>query len=305
MNVLVTGGNGMVGKNFQEYITKMGYNEFNFLFASRQEMDLTDKKNIEVIFKKMTPDVVIHLAADVGGVYYNNENNQDLYDINTIMNKNIMEAIKVFKVKYAILVLSTCIYPDNLTSASISKPLKEEEIMNGPPHSSNRGYALSKRQLYEWSKNPPDGSKYICLVPTNLYGKYDYFDNQAKAHVIPALIGKLKRDFPIVCGNLDSKRQYLHVTDFVKVMYEILQCFRNNKYQHLHDIYNIGPRDVTTLGELSDLIFGKDHYHNRFDNVAQLTRVASYDRFKEHFPDIFNNMVTLKDGISELMELYT
>lgn len=308
MRVLVTGSNGMVGKHLQEYVKSLFDHEFNFFFATRQDANLENIQEVQKLFELTCPDIVVHLAANVGGVYYNFSFNESIYDSNVKMNLNVFNTMEEIGVKYAVFILSTCVYPDIATRCSDFKPLLENNIFSGPPHPSNSGYALSKRLLYRHSiihNQKFKNSKYICLAPTNLYGEYDPgLQFPEKAHVIPALIGQLvKTQFPYkVKGNLESTRQYLYAKDLARFIYMLLERFQKSTCtcMDLYDLYNVtpSPGHKTTLKELADLIFGTDNYVNIKDNLAQHCRIASDSQLIEHFPKFVETLTPLSEGLS-------
>lgn len=136
--VLVTGGSGLVGKALEELKGK----DENWIFLNSKHGDLRDFNASRAIFEKYKPTYVIHLAAFVGGLFRNLKYKATFYQDNMKMNQNVVEHSVHFGVKKLISCLSTCIFPDNT-----SYPIDETMIHNGPPHTSNEGYAYAKRMI--------------------------------------------------------------------------------------------------------------------------------------------------------------
>lgn len=227
MKILVTGGSGMVGRYLQSISHEYPHLWF---FLSSRDYDLTDKSQVEACFQKYQPDFVIHLAANVGGIYKNIREQVNMFRSNLLMNQYVVDACHQHNIQRAIFCLSTCIFPENPPNGF---PLKEEDLNAGPPHPSNESYAYAKRMLYVQchNYNRQFNREYICLAPTNLYGKWDNFHLE-DSHVIPALIHKmwiaLKNGTPMeILGTGTAIRQFLYTGDFAKMICQIL--FSNSK----------------------------------------------------------------------------
>lgn len=234
MNVLVTGSSGLVGKSLQKIVnknSKYDYSKYTFHFITRKDCDLVNTDAVYEIFNKIKPQIVIHLASGVGGVYENMNNNYNLFLQNIRINTNIIDACYKHKIKTFISVLSTCIFPDK----NVKYPLTADQIHNGEPHFSNNGYAYSKRVLHIGSQFLKDnGCHVVNLIPTNLYGENDNYDIE-KAHVIPALIHKTKlaiknkTDLKIN-GSGNALRQFLYVDDLSNIIYSQLNTTISGDY---------------------------------------------------------------------------
>lgn len=219
--ILVTGGTGLVGKAIQS-ISK-NYN-YNFVFSSSVDYDLTDESKVNTLFTNERPDYVIHLAAYVGGLYKNMNQPVNMIEKNIKINTNIVEACHRFHVKKLIACLSTCIFPDRTLY-----PINETMLHDGPPHDSNASYAYAKRlldihcQAYRKQYNSP----FVCIIPTNIYGPYDNFSLE-DGHVIPALIHQCyiakQSDKPfIVRGTGSPLRQFILSTDLAMIIMKLIE----------------------------------------------------------------------------------
>ena len=229
MNVLVTGGTGLVGKALQ-YISE-NYN-YNFTFLSSKDCDLSDLIKTRDLFKIIKPDYVIHLAANVGGLYKNMNSKVTMLEDNLLINLNVLKCCHEFSVKKCISSLSTCIFPNE-----IKYPINENMLHLGPPHDSNDSYAYAKRMLEIHSKAYREqyGDNFICIIPTNIYGPHDNY-NLEDSHVIPGLIHKCylskinKTEF-IVRGTGKPLRQFIYSVDLAKLIIWTLE-----KYHELDNI---------------------------------------------------------------------
>ena len=207
--VLVTGGTGLVGMSLK-YITQND----NWFFISSKDCDLTNFGDTYKYFSNIKPTYVIHLAAHVGGLYKNMNYKVDMFEINNMINHNVLKCSYLLGVKKVVSCLSTCIFPDKT-----SYPINETMLHNGPPHTSNDAYAYSKRMLEVHSNayNQQYNTNFICVIPTNIYGPYDNYSLE-NAHVIPALIhkcylSKCKNEKFIIKGSGKPLRQFIYSED--------------------------------------------------------------------------------------------
>lgn len=224
MKILVTGGFGLVGHSLQKVVKEQD-SSHEFVFLNRGHGDLRNVTDVEDLFKRHSPDVVIHLASCVGGVYANMSKNYDYLVDNLRINTNIVDACNRFGVKRLISCLSTCIFPDK----GIVYPLTSDQLHGGLPHESNIGYAYSKRILHltgDLLAKSESGIQVINLTPTNLYGEYDNYNLQS-SHVIPGLIHKTyiaqKNSGDLtVFGTGRALRQFLYVDDLSRVILQFV-----------------------------------------------------------------------------------
>ena len=137
------------------------------------------------MFEKIKPNVVIHLAATVGGLFANMNDKVKFFENNIAINHNVIKSSYHVGVTRLVCVLSTCIYPDKVEKY----PIEELSLHEGPPHQSNEGYAYAKRMCEVQCRlyNEQYGTDFICVVPTSLYGPNDSY-SEATSHVVAALI---------------------------------------------------------------------------------------------------------------------
>lgn len=208
MKVLVTGGSGLVGNALRKI-------EPDWLYPPSSELNLLDTDQVTEYFDRVKPHMVVHLAAKVGGLYRNMNDNSGMFVDNLRMNTNVIVASERVGVKVFVGILSTCIFPNE-----IWYPLEEKQIHLGPPHASNEGYSYAKRMMEAHLRMT--NMITTCLIPTNLFGPHDNFDLE-QSHVIPALIHKCykakKYGHPfVVSGSGSALRQFLCSDDLAKII---------------------------------------------------------------------------------------
>jgi GDP-L-fucose synthase len=218
--ILVTGGNGFLG---QYVLAELSKNEcFNVHAPKRTSADFTSQAITNVVFSSYRPDIVIHLAAKVGGIGANQKYPGTFFRDNLLMGFNLIEASKNYKIEKFIHIGTVCSYPKYTPV-----PFKEQDLWNGFPEETNAPYGIAKKALgvmldayhKEFSLN------YDYLIPVNLYGPNDNFDPEF-SHVIPALIKKFMdavdndQDTVECWGTGMASREFLYVEDAAKAIVE-------------------------------------------------------------------------------------
>ncbi|KRZ96154.1 Alpha-N-acetylglucosaminidase [Trichinella sp. T8] len=229
--VLVTGASGLIGRAMQAVIAEAAKNfevNMNWIFVSSKDADLTDYVQTKRMFQVNKPTAVIHLAAKVGGLFCNLDNNLSFFRQNMMINDNVLRCAHEHNVKRVISCLSTCIFPDNTTY-----PLDENMIHLGPPHESNMGYAYAKRMLDMLSSlyNRQYGYCYTSIIPCNVFGPHDNFSLK-NGHSIPALIHKCylakENNTPLVVfGTGKPLRQYIYSLDLARLIIWALENYKD------------------------------------------------------------------------------
>lgn len=275
--LMITGANGMIGFALRSLLP----NTPNILCPPREALDLRNENKVYEYIRFFKPEYIIHLAAKVGGVKANSDYLADFYTDNIRINTNILQAAHDNGVKKVLSLLSTCIYPDDATY-----PLTEDQIHNGPPHSSNYAYAYAKRMLDIQSKAYRDqfGDNFITVVPNNLYGENDYFDLE-NSHVIPAMIRKiyeanLQGECPELWGDGTSLREFTYAKDLAEILLFVLEKYNDR------EPLNIGNTDEYSIKFIAKYIidvFGFDH-KIKWDiskPIGQLRKPSSNKKFTE------------------------
>ena len=286
MRVLVTGGTGLVGKNLQELCP-------SFHYLSSKDCDLLCYEDTRTVFEYMAPTHVIHLAAKVGGLYMNLEHNFEMLHDNLLINMNVMKICKELEIKNFIGCLSTCIFPDK-----VKYPITEEQLHEGEPHKSNEGYAYGKRMLDVFCRqmNKLSGYTYRCIIPTNIYGKYDNF-HLKHSHVIPGLVHKCylakKNGTPFkVMGTGKALRQFIYAGDLAKIIKYLVISY-NGKEMNI--ICSVSEEEEVSIKYIVEKIaeimkYKNIEYDPRYGD-GQYKKTVSNDKLKSIMPSLkFKNM---------------
>ncbi|RQR30798.1 MULTISPECIES: GDP-L-fucose synthase [unclassified Burkholderia] len=243
--IFVAGHRGMVGSAVVRDLEAKGYR--NVVTRSRSELDLTDQAAVEAFFRDGAIDVVVLAAAKVGGILANDTYPADFLYLNLMIEANVIHAAYRAGVERLAFLGSSCIYP-----RECPQPIKEAYLLTGPLEKTNEPYAIAKIagiKLCE-SYNRQYGTKYVSLMPTNLYGPNDNYDLKT-SHVLPALLRKAHeaklegRDSLQVWGTGRARREFLHVDDMADATVFILEKGIDS------GLYNVGCGADVTIEELA------------------------------------------------------
>jgi GDP-L-fucose synthase len=297
--VLVTGGNGFLGSHLVRHLKKL--NPKLLLTPSSKECDLRDLSQCKEIVKDI--DIIIHLAAVVGGIGYNQQIPGQMFYDNLIMGAQLMEEARKAKVEKFVAIGTICAYP-KFTPI----PFKEESLWNGYPEETNAPYGLAKKMLLVQSQayRQQYNLNSIYLLPVNLYGPADNF-NPKTSHVIPALIKKFvdakknKQKTVTVWGTGKPTREFLYVEDAAKAI--ILASENYNK----PDPVNIGSSFEISIRELAETIgevtgFNGEIVWDSSKPDGQPRRKLDTTKAKNEFG--FESTTTFKSGLKKTIEWY-
>ena len=182
--IYIAGHNGLVGSALVRALQQAGYK--NLVVKTRQELDLLNQSAVNAFFKRVKPSYVFLAAAKVGGIMANKAYPADFIYQNLVIETNLIQAAYQNRLKKLLFLGSSCIYP-----RLAPQPIKEEYLLTSALEPTNEAYAIAKiagLKLCQYY-NQQYGTKYIAVMPTNLYGPNDNFDLQS-SHVLPALIRK-------------------------------------------------------------------------------------------------------------------
>lgn len=244
LRILVTGSSGFVGTNLINRLNKA--KDLIVLPSNSKNMNLLKPDEIGYCLSTFKPDIIIHLAAKVGGIQANAAHPGLFIHDNLAMGINLIEAARLHKVRNFIMLGTVCSYP-KFTPV----PFKESDFWNGYPEETNAPYGIAKKALVEMlgAYRNQYGMNSICLIPSNMYGPYDHF-NEEVSHVIPALIKKIieAKNFGYpnikVWGDGTASREFLYVDDCVESIIRSLHFAG-------HTIVNIGTGIEVTIRELA------------------------------------------------------
>jgi GDP-L-fucose synthase len=246
--ILVTGGHGFLGRHVMTALEARGYR--NVIAFRSSEYDLIRTEAITRLLDEKRPDVIIHLAAVVGGIGANRENPGRFFYDNLKMGIELIEQARLRGVRKLVAVGTVCAYPKHTPV-----PFREDDLWNGYPEETNAPYGLAKKMLLVQSQAYREqyGFNSIYLLPVNLYGPGDSFD-PSKSHVIPALIKKCVdaiesgADSIDVWGTGSASREFLYVEDCARAI-----VLATERYDGAEPV-NIGAGTEVTIRDLMHLI---------------------------------------------------
>jgi len=247
-HITVTGGKGFLGSHLLKKLKDYGCRLI--IIADRPEYDLTDIADIRRMYEETKPRIVIHLAAKVGGIGFNQEKPAELFYDNLIMGTQLLHEAYLRNIEKFVALGTICAYP-KFTPV----PFKEEDIWNGYPEETNAPYGLAKKMMLVQSQayRRQYGFNSIFLLPVNLYGPGDNFDPRS-SHVIPALIKKCfdaidaYNDKIEVWGTGSATREFFYVEDAAEAI-----CMATDTYNKSEPV-NIGAGFEISIKELTELI---------------------------------------------------
>lgn len=246
--IYVAGHRGMVGSALVRRLQRAGYR--NIVARTREELDLLDQRSAYDFLRAEKPDYIFLAAARVGGIHANNTYRADFIYENLQVQNNIIHGALQAEIRDICFLGSSCIYPRDCP-----QPIKEEYLLTGPLEQTNEPYAIAKIagiKLCE-SMNRQYGTRFICVMPTNLYGPNDNYD-LVNSHVLPALIrkaheAKLRDDAEyVVWGTGTPRREFLFVDDMADACVFLMEKGISE------GTYNIGYGEDVTIRELAETV---------------------------------------------------
>jgi GDP-L-fucose synthase len=299
--VLVTGGGGFLGQHVVAKLNAAGCEKV--VAPSKSEYDLREREQIVRLLKSAKPDLVIHLAASVGGIGANRSHPGEFFYDNAIMGIELIEQARRLNVRKFVCLGTICAYPK-----FSPVPFREEDLWNGYPEETNAPYGLAKKMLLVQSQayRQEYGFNCIYLLPVNLYGPKDNFDPQT-SHVIPALIRKMleaktRGEREVTCwGTGTVSREFLYVEDAAEAI--LLAAERYDKPEPV----NVGSGHEITIRELAALLCKLTGFEgalvwDRTQPDGQPRRRLDVTRAEREFG--FRAKTSLADGLRQTIEWY-
>jgi len=245
--ILVTGGNGFLGRHLRARLLARGVPESAILAPSRQERDLLSADDCRAACEGR--DVVFHLAARVGGIAFNLREPARIFHENSVLNAQVLEAARLSGVARLVATGSVCAYP-KVTPI----PTREEHLYDGPPEESNFSYGLTKRILHAQvaAYRAQYGASWIYVLPANLYGPGDNFDPE-DSHVIPGLIRRFSEAANAGAASVSawgdglSTREFLYAADCAEAMVRAAELYDDAATLNLSADREVSVRDLAHL----------------------------------------------------------
>lgn len=298
--VVVTGGAGFLGSHVVKRLTAHGAQVF---VPRSKEFDLREKDAIHRLLDAAKPEVLIHLAAVVGGIGANQRNPGSFFYDNAVMGIQLMEMARRRNVSKFVAVGTICAYPKHTPV-----PFREEDLWNGYPEETNAPYGLAKKMMLVQAQAYRDqyGFNAIYLLPVNLYGPGDNFDLET-SHVIPALIRKCVEAVQrgneeiVLWGDGSATREFLFVDDAAAGI--VLSAEKYNSPEPV----NLGTGGEISIRDLAQTIARLTGFRGRlrWDTSkpnGQPRRCVSVDRARASFG--FNPSCTLEHGLAKTVSWY-
>lgn len=299
--VVVTGGAGFLGSYVVDKLKEQGCK--NVFIPRSKDYDLKQMHSVRKVYNDAKPDIVIHLAAVVGGIGANRKNPGKFFYDNAIMGLQMIEIGRQYGVEKFVCIGTICAYPK-----FASLPFRENDLWNGYPEETNAPYGLAKKMLLVQSQAYREQYDFnsIYLLPVNIYGPRDNFDLET-SHVIPALIrkcvdaGELGKSEIVVWGDGSPTREFLYVEDAAEGILLATELYNNTQPANLGSGYEISIRELVSKIALLSNFTGRIHWDTSKPN-GQPRRRLDLSRACTAFD--FKAKTSLTDGLTKTIDWY-
>ncbi len=303
LNIAVTGGAGFLGSAVMARLRARGCPEERLVVVRQDEFDLTREADVERLYALHRPELVIHLAAVVGGIGANRANPGTYYYQNLMMGALLMEHARRTGVRKFVAIGTICAYP-KFTPV----PFREEDLWIGYPEETNAPYGLAKKMLLVQAQayRQQWGFDAIYLLPVNLYGPGDNFDPRS-SHVIPALVRKFleaieqRRDVVEVWGTGQATREFLYVEDAAEGIVRASEHYDGPEPVNLGAGFEISIRDLAELIARLTGFAGRLVWNTGFPD-GQPRRCLDTRRAEQHFG--FRARTSFEEGLRRTIDWY-
>ncbi len=294
--ILVTGGGGFLGSHLVERLEHDGHD----VFAARKvDYDLTRQPDVAALFRDARPELVFHLAAEVGGIGANRANPGRYWYANTVMGAHVLEEARLAGVEKLVLAGTVCAYPK-----FAPVPFEEQTLWDGYPEETNAPYGVAKKSVLVGGQGYRDqyGLNAIFLLPANLYGPRDNF-HPTNAHVIADLIRKMESDADevVLWGDGSPTREFLYVEDCVEGF-----LLAAERYDGREPV-NLGAGKEISIRELAELVQDVVGFEGRIEWDASMPngqprRSIDASRARDLFG--FEARTPLREGLERTVAWY-
>jgi len=294
LKVLVTGGTGFLGKRLRLVMP-------GWIYVGSSDCDLTNFGQVEDLLSQHQPDAIVHLAAYVGGIKRNVNEQIEFYEKNTLINTNVLMCARKNSITRILSSLSTCAYPDFMESY----PFNGNDIYRGPPPKTNFTYGYTKRCLHVHSVACYEqlNLDYTTFVPSNLYGPDDNFDPDS-SHFIPSLIRKIcgtrEGDTIEMWGTGNPLRQHLYVDDLANLIPQMLDKHISSVPLIVAPQENLSIRSVCNLAAKVLSVDRTFTFNGNLD--GQFRKDGSCSELLKVFPDF--SFTPLEQGFKTTYDWY-
>jgi len=299
--ILITGSNGMVGRNIVEFPRA---NEYILLTPTSKELNLLDRASVDNYIAEHNPDIIIHCAGIVGGIQANMAHPVKFLVENTQMGLNIIMSAYEAEIKKFINMSRSCMYPRDAKN-----PLAEELILKGELEPTNEGYAIAKvtsTRLCEYIHRENNAFQYKTIIPCNLYGRYDKF-NPKHSHMLPAVIKKIheakvnNQTTLDIWGDGEARREFMYAEDLADFTYYDIENF-----EVMPQNINVGLGHDYTINEyykaIAEVIGYKGDFVHDLSKPVGMKQKLIDDTKLQAFG--WKYKTPLKDGIQKIYEYY-
>lgn len=301
MKILLTGSNGMVGKNILEHNSAHNY---DFINPSSKELNLLNYQDVKNYIALNQPDFIIHAAGKVGGIHANIKEPVSFLIDNLDMGRNIIMAAKENNIKNLLNLASSCMYPRN-----VENPLSESLILKGELEPTNEGYAIAKimsTRLCEYIVKEDNSKNYKTVIPCNLYGKHDKFHPE-NSHMIPAVIRKIY-DAKLSCvneiniwGDGTARREFMYVEDLSDFIFYAI-----TKFDKMPQNINVGIGHDYSINdyysEIAKVLDYKGEFlHDLTKPTGMKQKLIDNTKLKKFG---WKSKTTLTEGLSKTIDYY-
>lgn len=280
--LIIFGATGLVGSNLLNKLNEINFETFA---PERSLVNLFDLQTVSDYINKISPDFVINCAGKVGGIAINNDNQNEFFNKNLDIGRNIIDACNQNSIKNLINLGSSCMYPSNIPD----RTLREKDILSGPFEQTNEGYALAKVSVFKLCQysNQKNGTNFKTFIPCNLYGPNDKFDKYT-AHLIPAIINKVhdakinnKKEIEI-WGSGVVRREFMFSEDLADfIIFAIKNWFK------IPEVVNVG------MGQ----DYSVNYYYEKISEILDWSGSFKHNKMKPE--GIYNKLMNI-DIINKL-----
>lgn len=299
--VLVTGGAGFLGRHVVEALRAAGAQHISV--PRSRDVDLTDGVATRRLFEELRPQLVLHLAAKVGGIGANQKHPGTFFRDNLAMGLNVLEEARRAGTDKVVVAGTICAYPK-----FAPVPFREDDLWNGYPEETNAPYGVAKKALLVMAQayRQEFGSNFVMLFPVNLYGPRDNFDLES-SHVIPAMIRKFctaeaaHAPEVVLWGDGSPTREFLYVDDAARGLVQAALRYDDPDPVNIGAGFEISMRELARLIALKVGYTGKTVWDTSRPN-GQPRRMLDVSRAKERFG--FQAQVSFDEGLTRTIRWY-